>query len=137
MYCIVTGTSTLRTVRKTKRRTEQLGRKRATIQGRKSDDTNLPNSKILTGYVETAVIPAGARHIRVEEVAGAPNYLALKSPSGKYYLNGHWYIQWSGEYEAAGTTVHYTRKHNKETFVAQGPTSEEMHIMVCGFLLLS
>ena len=80
--------------------------------------------------METAVIPAGARHIRVEEVAGAPNYLALKSPNGKYYLNGHWYIQWSGEYEAAGTTVFYTRKHNKETFVAQGPTSEEMHIMV-------
>ncbi|KAK3727914.1 hypothetical protein QZH41_016375, partial [Actinostola sp. cb2023] len=82
------------------------------------------------GYVETIVIPEGARNIRVEEVAGAPNYLALRSSTGKYLLNGHWYIQWSGEYKAAGTIVRYTRKHNKETFVADGPTNSDLHIML-------
>ncbi|XP_048584010.1 A disintegrin and metalloproteinase with thrombospondin motifs 12 isoform X2 [Nematostella vectensis] len=82
------------------------------------------------GYVETKIIPQGARHIKVAEVAGAPNYLALRSSSGKYYLNGHWYIQWSGEYQAAGTTVRYTRKHNKETFSADGPTTSDLHIML-------
>ena len=82
------------------------------------------------GYVETKVIPAGARNIRVEEVRGAPNYLALRSSSGKWYLNGDWYIQQSGEYTAGGTTVFYKRRHNKETFEAVGPTNDELHIMV-------
>ena len=83
-----------------------------------------------TGYVETKVIPAGARNIRVEEVAGASNYLALRSSSGKWYLNGDWYIQQSGEYRAGGTTIYYKRRHNKETFEALGPTTDELHIMV-------
>lgn len=85
----------------------------------------------LVGYVETKVIPAGARNIRVEEVASAPNYLALRSSSGKWYLNGDWYIQQSGEYTAGGTTVFYKRTHNKETFQALGPTTDDLHIMVC------
>ena len=76
------------------------------------------------------MIPRGARNIRVEEVAGAPNYLALRSKRGKWYLNGDWYIQQSGEYPAGGTTVFYTRKHNKETFEAVGPTTDDLHIMV-------
>ncbi|CAH3023459.1 unnamed protein product [Porites evermanni] len=82
------------------------------------------------GYVETKVIPTGARNIRVEEVAGASNYLALRSSSGKWYLNGDWYIQQSGEYTAGGTTVYYKRRHNKETFEALGPTTDELHIML-------
>ena len=85
----------------------------------------------LVGYVETKVIPAGARNIRVEEVASAPNYLALRSSSGKWYLNGDWYIQQSGEYTAGGTTVFYKRTRNKETFQALGPTTDDLHIMVC------
>lgn len=84
----------------------------------------------LSGYVETKVIPVGARNIRVEEVASSPNYLALRSSSGKWYLNGDWYIQQSGEYSAAGTTVSYKRRHNKEIFEALGPTTDEIHIMV-------
>lgn len=77
------------------------------------------------------MIPAGARNIHVEEVASAPNYLALRSSSGKWYLNGDWYIQQSGEYTAGGTTVFYKRTHNKETFQALGPTTDDLHIMVC------
>jgi len=88
------------------------------------------NQRTGIGYVETKVIPAGARNIRVEEVAGAPNYLALRSSRGKWYLNGDWYIQQSGEYTAGGTTVLYKRRHNKETFEAMGPTTDELHIML-------
>ncbi|XP_006811547.1 A disintegrin and metalloproteinase with thrombospondin motifs 6-like [Saccoglossus kowalevskii] len=82
------------------------------------------------GYVEATVIPAGARNIRVEEVAAANNYLALKDDSGEYYLNGHWFIQWSGEYKAAGTIVWYERTGNKEKFSAAGPTKQPLHIML-------
>lgn len=46
--------------------------------------------KIKTGYVEATIIPAGARNIRVEEVAEANNFLAVRSDKGDYYLNGGW-----------------------------------------------
>ena len=76
------------------------------------------------------VIPEGARNIRVEEVEEASNYLAIKSDQDKYYLNGGWFIQWSGDYKAAGTVIHYTRDGNKESFNAIGPLKEALHIMV-------
>ena len=82
------------------------------------------------GYVEATVIPRGARNIRVEEVAEASNFLALANDEGEYYLNGHWFIQWSGNYEMAGTVVRYDREGNKESFRAQGPLKEPLHIMV-------
>lgn len=82
------------------------------------------------GYVEATVIPENARNIRVEEIAEANNYLALKNDKGDYYLNGHWFIQWSGDYEIAGTVVHYKREGNKEMFEAVGPLKEPLHIML-------
>ena len=82
------------------------------------------------------VIPAGARNIRVEEVAEATNFLALMDPSGHYYLNGGWDIKWSGRYKAAGTVVRYERDDkNKETFEAKGPLKEPLHVMVSGKVL--
>ena len=77
------------------------------------------------------MIPVGARNIRVEEVAAANNYLALMDNRGEYILNGNWYIQWSGDYEVAGTTVSYERVDNKERVIAQGPLQEPLHVMVC------
>ncbi|XP_013406430.1 A disintegrin and metalloproteinase with thrombospondin motifs 7 isoform X2 [Lingula anatina] len=82
------------------------------------------------GYVEATVIPEGARNIRVEEVAEANNYLAIKDKKGDYLLNGHWYIQWSGDYKVAGTTLRYDRVGNKESFSAAGPIKEPLHIML-------
>ncbi|KAK7115625.1 hypothetical protein V1264_001461 [Littorina saxatilis] len=82
------------------------------------------------GYVEATIIPQGARNIRVEEVASASNFLALANERGEYYLNGHWFIQWSGDYEMAGTVVHYDRLGNKESFKAQGPLKEPLKIML-------
>lgn len=84
----------------------------------------------LTEYVQTAVIPAGARYIRVEEVRSAENYLALKSSSGFYYLNGHWSIQDTGKYDAAGTKVFYARRNQKDQLRAIGPTNEDLYVQV-------
>ena len=55
----------------------------------------------------------------------------MKSDGDEYYLNGHWYIQWTGNYNMAGTTVHYERLGNKEGITAPGPIKEPLHIMVC------
>jgi len=82
------------------------------------------------GYVEAKEIPEGARNIRVNEVAEANNYLAIKNDQGKFYLNGDWYIQWSGDYEAAGTVIHYHREGNKESFNIPGPLKEKLHILL-------
>ena len=80
--------------------------------------------------METAFIPAGARDIRIEEVKGAENYLALKSSNGFYYLNGHWNIQDTGKYYAAGTKVFYARRNQKDQLRATGPTKEDLHVLV-------
>lgn len=90
----------------------------------------IKRSYVNKGYVEATVIPKEARNIRVEEVAGVDNYLALQNDKGEYYLNGHWFIQWSGDYNIAGTVVRYNRQGNRDTFEAVGPITEPLHIMV-------
>ena len=86
------------------------------------------------GYQEAKIIPVGARNIIVAEVGSEEsaenNYLALRNNKGEYYLNGNWYIQWSGDYQIAGTTIHYARKGNVESFNAPGPLKEPLTIMV-------
>ena len=76
------------------------------------------------------VIPEGARNIRIEETAEANNYLAVHDGRGRYLLNGNWFIQWSGQYEAAGTVLNYKRDGNKESLNAVGPLREPLHVMV-------
>ncbi|WAR00410.1 ATS7-like protein [Mya arenaria] len=49
---------------------------------------------------------------------------------GEYLLNGHWFIQWSGEYKAAGTTIQYKRVGNHELVKAPGPLREPLHVML-------
>lgn len=82
------------------------------------------------------MIPRNARNIRVEEVTGVDNYLALQNDNGEYYLNGHWFIQWSGDYNIAGTVVRYNRLGNRDSFDAAGPITEPLHIMVVQLPLL-
>ena len=76
------------------------------------------------------LIPEGARNIRVSEVAEATNYLAVANSDGQFYLNGDWFIQWNGDYQAAGTVIHYQRDGNKESINATGPLKEPLKIMV-------
>ncbi|XP_018422895.1 PREDICTED: A disintegrin and metalloproteinase with thrombospondin motifs 7-like [Nanorana parkeri] len=83
------------------------------------------------GYVDIGLIPPGAREIRIEEVAEAGNFLALRSEDPeKYFLNGKWTIQWNGDYQAAGTTFTYTRTGNLENLTAPGPTYEPVWIQL-------
>uniref|UniRef100_A0A5F8H6V8 ADAM metallopeptidase with thrombospondin type 1 motif 7 n=1 Tax=Monodelphis domestica TaxID=13616 RepID=A0A5F8H6V8_MONDO len=83
------------------------------------------------GYVDIGLIPAGAREIRIEEVAEAGNFLALRSEDPeKYFLNGGWTIQWNGDYKVAGTTFTYERNGNWENLTSPGPTWEPVWIQL-------
>ncbi|KAM8804359.1 A disintegrin and metalloproteinase with thrombospondin motifs 7 [Eudromia elegans] len=83
------------------------------------------------GYVDIGIIPAGAREIRIEEVAEAGNFLALRSEDPeKYFLNGGWTIQWNGDYKVAGTTFTYARTGNWENLTSPGPTVEPVWIQL-------
>ena len=62
-------------------------------------------------------------------------FSALKShDSNKYYINGNWVIDLPKGYDVADTTVYYTRprrdKGENEAFIAAGPTSEGLDVMV-------
>ncbi|XP_074862574.1 A disintegrin and metalloproteinase with thrombospondin motifs 7 isoform X2 [Carettochelys insculpta] len=83
------------------------------------------------GYVDIGMIPAGAWEIRIEEVAEAGNFLALRSEDPeKYFLNGGWTIQWNGDYKVAGTTFTYERTGNWENLTSPGPTREPVWIQL-------
>ncbi|NWZ86610.1 ATS7 metalloproteinase, partial [Poecile atricapillus] len=83
------------------------------------------------GYVDIGVIPVGAREIRIEEVAEAGNFLALRSEDPeRYFLNGGWTIQWNGDYRVAGTTFTYKRTGNWENLTSPGPTVEPVWIQL-------
>ncbi|XP_070769326.1 A disintegrin and metalloproteinase with thrombospondin motifs 7 [Enoplosus armatus] len=83
------------------------------------------------GYVDIGLIPEGAWDIRIEEVAEAGNFLALRSDQpNKYFLNGGWTIQWNGEYKAAGTVFTYERTGHLENLTSPGPTMEPLWIQL-------
>ncbi|XP_076879550.1 A disintegrin and metalloproteinase with thrombospondin motifs 7 [Brachyhypopomus gauderio] len=83
------------------------------------------------GYVDVGLIPQGARDIRIEEVAEAGNFLALRSNNPeKYFLNGGWTIQWNGEYKVAGTVFTYERTGHLENLTSPGPTMEPVWIQL-------
>lgn len=83
------------------------------------------------GYVDIGLIPEGAWDIRIEEVAEAGNFLALRSDThNKYFLNGGWTIQWNGEYKAAGTVFTYERTGHLENLTSPGPTMEPLWIQL-------
>uniref|UniRef100_H3AIU7 ADAM metallopeptidase with thrombospondin type 1 motif 19 n=1 Tax=Latimeria chalumnae TaxID=7897 RepID=H3AIU7_LATCH len=84
------------------------------------------------GYVEALVIPAGARRIRVVEEKPAHSYLALRDAS-KQSINSDWKIEHSGDFNIAGTTVHYVRRGLWEKISAKGPTTSPLHLLVLLF----
>ncbi|XP_056135280.1 A disintegrin and metalloproteinase with thrombospondin motifs 7 [Lampris incognitus] len=83
------------------------------------------------GYVDIGLIPEGAWDIRIEEVAEAGNFLALRSDNpDQYFLNGGWTIQWNGDYKAAGTVFTYERTGHLENLTSPGPTMEPLWIQL-------
>ncbi|XP_023565662.1 A disintegrin and metalloproteinase with thrombospondin motifs 17 isoform X3 [Octodon degus] len=88
--------------------------------------------KCFSCYIEAAVIPAGARRIRVVEDKPAHSFLALKD-SSKRSINSDWKIELPGEFQIAGTTVRYVRRGLWEKISAKGPTKTPLHLMVLLF----
>ncbi|XP_046403340.1 ADAMTS-like protein 4 isoform X2 [Ischnura elegans] len=84
------------------------------------------------GYNLIAQIPSAACHINITELKQSRNYLALRRADGSYIINGNWAINWSGEYEAAGTRFTYRRQdaNGGEYIAAKGPLLEPVDIMV-------
>ncbi|KAJ8340354.1 hypothetical protein SKAU_G00349870 [Synaphobranchus kaupii] len=84
------------------------------------------------GYIEAAIIPAGARRIKVVEDKPSHSFLALKD-SRKRSINNDWKIELPGEFHLAGTTVRYIRRGLWEKISAKGPTNTPLHLMVLLF----
>ena len=57
---------------------------------------------------------------------------ALRSASsGVYHINGAWTIDWPRKFHVADTVLQYERpKDGQELFLAVGPTSEDLAVMV-------
>ncbi|MGH0137114.1 UNVERIFIED_CONTAM: hypothetical protein FKN15_036558 [Acipenser sinensis] len=87
-----------------------------------------------TGYIEAAVIPAGARRIKVVEDKPAHSFLALKD-SSKRSINSDWKIELPGEFQIAGTTVRYVRRGLWEKMSAKGPTETPLQLLSLSNLL--
>ncbi|XP_062327499.1 A disintegrin and metalloproteinase with thrombospondin motifs 17 isoform X1 [Osmerus eperlanus] len=88
--------------------------------------------KCFSCYIEAAVIPVGARRIKVVEDKPSHSFLALKD-SSRRSINSDWKIELPGEFQLAGTTVRYVRRGLWEKMSAKGPTQTPLHLMVLLF----
>ncbi|XP_053225875.1 ADAMTS-like protein 4 [Podarcis raffonei] len=93
---------------------------------------NFSDTDVPIGYHRILEIPAGATRIQVKEMTRSPNYLALRSHSGKSIINGNWAVNPPGRYEAAGTVFVYSRpgsdRREGESLTAEGPTTEPIDV---------
>ncbi|XP_006804459.1 A disintegrin and metalloproteinase with thrombospondin motifs 16 [Neolamprologus brichardi] len=82
-------------------------------------------------YYAVITIPAGARSIRVIELNSSTSYLAVRDTHRRYYLNGHWTVDWPGRHPIAGAIFEYKRPYNRpESLISAGPTNETLVIEV-------
>lgn len=89
-------------------------------------------------YYGVITLPPGARSIRVMESNSSRSFLALRNTHRKYYLNGHWKVDWPGRYNFAGSVFDYKRPYNGlESLTSTGPTSEALVVEVESIFLSS
>ncbi|XP_039974144.1 A disintegrin and metalloproteinase with thrombospondin motifs 16 [Xiphias gladius] len=82
-------------------------------------------------YYGVVTIPAGARSIRVMELNTSSSYLAVRDTQRRYYLNGHWTVDWPGRHPIAGAIFEYKRPYNRpESLSSTGPTNETLVIEI-------
>lgn len=82
-------------------------------------------------YYGVVTIPVGARGIRVMELNTSSSYLAVRDTQRRYYLNGHWTVDWPGRHAIAGAIFEYKRPYNRpESLISTGPTNETLVIEV-------
>ncbi|XP_029142323.1 ADAMTS-like protein 4 [Protobothrops mucrosquamatus] len=89
---------------------------------------NYSETSIPIGYHRILQIPVGATQIQVREMARSPNYLALRTQSGKSIINGNWAVNRPGRYEAAGTVFVYSDQEEGELLTADGPTTKAVEL---------
>ncbi|XP_032135029.1 A disintegrin and metalloproteinase with thrombospondin motifs 16 isoform X2 [Sapajus apella] len=78
-------------------------------------------------YYHMVTIPSGARSIRIYEMNVSTSYISVCNALRRYYLNGHWTVDWPGRYKFSGTTFDYRRSYNEpENLIAAGPTNETL-----------
>ncbi|KAM5168930.1 A disintegrin and metalloproteinase with thrombospondin motifs 16 [Callospermophilus lateralis] len=80
-------------------------------------------------YYHVVTLPPGARSIRIYEMNTSTSYISVRNALKRYYLNGHWTVDWPGRYEFAGTTFRYRRSYKEpESLTAAGPTNETLMV---------
>uniref|UniRef100_A0A3P8UW88 ADAM metallopeptidase with thrombospondin type 1 motif 16 n=1 Tax=Cynoglossus semilaevis TaxID=244447 RepID=A0A3P8UW88_CYNSE len=82
-------------------------------------------------YHGVVTIPAGAQSIRVVELNTSSSYLAVRDTQRRYYLNGHWTVDWPGRHPIAGAVFEYKRPYNRpESLFSTGPTNETLVVEI-------
>lgn len=65
------------------------------------------------------------------ELNTSSSYLAVRDTQRRYYLNGHWTVDWPGRHPIAGAIFEYKRPYNRpESLISSGPTNETLVIEV-------
>lgn len=78
-------------------------------------------------YYHVVTIPSGARSIHIYETNISTSYISVRNSVKKYYLNGHWSVDWPGRYKFSGTTFNYRRSYKEpESLTSTGPTNETL-----------
>lgn len=89
-------------------------------------------------YYQMVIIPSGARSIRIYEMNVSTSYISVRNALKKYYLNGHWTVDWPGRYKFSGTAFDYRRSYREpESLTSPGPTNETLIVEVGSSLLVS
>lgn len=82
-------------------------------------------------YYHVVTIPTGARSIRIYETNISTSYISVRNSLKKYYLNGHWSVDWPGRYKFSGTAFNYRRSYKEpESLTSTGPTNETLTVEV-------
>ncbi|XP_008832791.1 A disintegrin and metalloproteinase with thrombospondin motifs 16 [Nannospalax galili] len=78
-------------------------------------------------YYHMVTIPSGARSIRIYETNISTSYISVRNSLKRYYLNGHWTVDWPGRYIFSGSAFNYRRSYKEpESLTSTGPTNETL-----------
>ncbi|KFO38468.1 A disintegrin and metalloproteinase with thrombospondin motifs 16 [Fukomys damarensis] len=78
-------------------------------------------------YYHMITIPSGARSIHIYETNISTSYISVRNILKRYYLNGHWTVDWPGWYKFSGASFDYRRSYKEpESLTSAGPTNETL-----------
>uniref|UniRef100_T1HAS7 Peptidase M12B domain-containing protein n=1 Tax=Rhodnius prolixus TaxID=13249 RepID=T1HAS7_RHOPR len=86
------------------------------------------------GYVKIVTIPKGSVNIKIKELKGSENMLAVGRDDGGQYFNGEYKEQVAGEYKIGGANALYTKpEKNREELFIRGPITEDITVFYTYF----